>query len=228
MPKIKKDNPFRIGISENEIMQMYGIPIQNQSNLLVINEHGYQVKNRPFYLKVNKEYQSHRTTISKGWIIKNIFSGRFDLHHYGILFQMFLCGVIRYEEGQDARILQTEEHTIECVTKKDGVLFDVYFFWDGMCGSSSHKGWANFNFNLSVTYENESGCLSKGDGISSIGAKTFKGSLKLVDNFVKDQGTLVRFVIRYEMDLAANSDPLAMSEVHFDKVGLSYFKIVTK
>jgi len=227
MPKKKTGTPFKIGILEDEIMQMYK-PVQNQSNLLVINEHVRHVKNRTFDLKVNKEYQSHRKNISKGWIVKNQFFGRFALHHYGILFQMFLCGALRYEEGQDAMISQSGEHTIECVTEKDGVLFDVYFFWDGMCGTNSQQGWANFDFNLSMSYETESGCLSKVDGISHFGAKTSKGNLKLADNFVEKQGTLVRFVIRYEMDLAANSDPLAMSEVHFDKPACNYFKIVTK
>jgi hypothetical protein len=228
MPKKDNGNSFKIGITIQEIMQMYSIPIQNQSNLLVINEYTNHVKNRPFDLKVTKEYQSRRTNISKGWILKNQFFGRFDLHHYGILFQMFLCGAIRYEEGQDARISQSCEHTIECVTEKDGVLFDVYFFWDGMCGTNSQEGSANFDFNLSMAYETESGCLSKMDGISYLGAKTAKGSMKLADNFVEKQGTLVRFIIRYEMNLAAKSDPLAMSEVHFDKPGGNYFKIVTR
>ncbi len=227
MPKKKKDNLFKVGILEHEMMQMYR-PVQNQSNLLVINEYANHAKNRPFDLKVSREYQSHRKNISKGWILNNQFWGRFNLHHYGILFQMLLCGAIRYEEGQDARISQSGEHTIECVTEKDGVLFDVYFFWDGMCGTNSKQGFANFDFKLTMTYENGSGCLSKMDGISYLGAKTSKGSLKLADNFVEKQGTIVWFVIRYEMDLAATSDPLAMSEVHFDKPASNYFKIVTK
>ncbi|MDX2441299.1 MAG: hypothetical protein QNK40_12210 [Desulfobacterales bacterium] len=228
MPKTKKGNPFLIGLSDHDIMEMYGTSAQDKANLLIINEYAEHIKNRPFDLKLNKEYQSIRKNESTGWILKNQISGRFDLFKYGILFQMLLCGAIRYRKDQPAHIFQDSEHTIECVTAKNDVIFDIYFFWDGMCGTNSQQGWANFGISLSMVYGDKTASLSKMDGISYIGAKIAKGSLKLTDNFVKKKGTPVRFVIRYEMDLAANSDPLAVSEIHFEKPANNYFKIVTK
>ncbi|MBA3011146.1 MAG: hypothetical protein KKF12_14165 [Proteobacteria bacterium] len=229
MPKTRKENPFLIGMSENDIMQTYGSSDQRQSNLLDITNYSAHIKNRSFDLDLQREYRSPpKKNESTGYVLDNKFSGRFKLYEYGILFEMLLSGAVRYERDKNAHIIQTWEHTIECVTAKDGVVFDVYFFWEGMCGTNSSQGWANFGINLSVRYKDGSGSLSEMDGISCLGAKTCKGNSKLIDNFVKKKGTPVTFVIRYEMDLAANSDPLAISEVRFDKPANTYFKIVTK
>jgi hypothetical protein len=228
MPKTGKANSFLIGVSDNDIMQKYGATGSTEPNLLDINNYYTHVKNRSFDLNLQKEYQSARKKESKGWILKNQFSNRVNLYPYGILFEMHMDGAIRYEQDKKAHILQACEHTIECTTARDSVMFDIYFFWDGMCGTNSQQGLANFDINLSMGYGQRTGSLSKMGEISHLGAKTSKGSLKLTDNFVEKQGTPVRFVIRYEMVLVANSDPLSVSEVHFNKPAGNYFKIVTK
>lgn len=229
MPKTRKENPFLIGMSENDIKQMYGSSGQDHSSLLDISNHSAHIRNRTFDLDLHREYRpSPQKKESKGYILDNNFSGRFKLYPYGILFEMLISGAVQYERDQNAHIIQTGQHTIECLTAKDDVVFDIYFFWDGMCGTNSSQGWANFGITLSVKYKNGAGSLSEMDGISCLGAKICKGNSKLIDNVVEKKGTLVTFVIGYEMDLAANSDPLAISEVRFDKPANTYFKIVTK
>lgn len=223
-----KYNPYLIGKSYDDLVQRYGTAGQLPSNQLVINPNYSHAKDRGFDLAVKKQVKSARTNESSGWIIKNRFSGLYQLHNYGILFPMMLSGAVRYETDKDGKIFQFQEHTIECETLKDDVTFDIFFSWDGMFGTNSQEGWANFSTCLTMNYDQETKILSKMDGISYLGAKTCNGSSKLTDNFVKKSGTPVTFVIRYEMDLAATSNPMSVSELHFRNPATNFFKIVTR
>ena len=223
-----KYNPFLIGKSSENILQRYGKTGQIPSNQIVINPNYSHAKDRGFDLAVKKQVKSARTKESSGWIIKNRFSGLYQLHNYGILFQIVLSGAIRYQTDKDGKIFQFCEQTIECETLKDDVTFDIFFSWDGMFGTNSQEGWANFSTSLTMSYDQETKILSKMDGISYLGAKTCNGSSKLTDNFVKKSGTPITFEIRYEMDLAATSNPMSVSELHFRNPATNFFKIVTR
>lgn len=227
MTTLDKYNHFLIGKSSDDILQMYETAGRSTSNQIVINPNYSHARDRVFDLAVKKQFKSARTNESSGWIIKNRFSGHYQLHKYGILFQLMLSGAIRYETDKNGRIFQFCEHTIECETLKDDVRFDIFFSWDGMFGTNSQEGWANFSTSLTMSYDERTKILSKMDGISYLGAKNCKGSSKLTDNLVKKTGTPITFVIRYEIDIAATSNPMSVSEIHFKKQGTNFFKIVT-
>lgn len=217
-----------IGMSEKDMVSRYESVHQPQPNLLVINEYSDLAARRAFDLEITKESTTFRKNEHQGWILKNGFIHRSGHERYGILFQMMMDGAIRYEPEKDAYISQICEQTIDCITKKDGTIMDVYFAWDGMIGTNSRNGYANFNISLTLSCENDIRSLSKMDGISYLGAKTCKGSNKITNVFVKKAGTPVQLIIRYEMELMSASDAYAVSEVHFHQPTANFFKIVTR
>ncbi len=228
MTRLCKYDSFLIGKSDDQLVQMYGTAGVLPYNNLVISPTGSHAKNRDFNLSVKKQTSTMRINESSGWIIKNQLTHKSKVHNYGILSRMFFSGAIRYQPGNKGKLFRIYEETIACESLKENTIFDVFFSYDGMIGTTSRNGGANFNISLTVAYENELKIISKMDGISYLGAKTCKGRSHLTDNLVKTRGTRVTFVIHYEINLAANADPMSVSEVHFQKPENNFFKIITR
>ncbi len=169
-----------------------------------------------------------RLNESSGLIIKNQLSHKTQVRNYGILSRMVFSGAVRYQPPNNGKIFRICEETIACETLKDNTVFDIFFSWDGMIGTNSGNGGANFNISMTAAYEDELKLVSKMDGIHYLGAKTCKGRSHLTNNLVKKRGTRVTFVIHYEINLTAFSDPMSVSEVHFQKPENNFFKIITK
>ena len=228
MKRISKYDPFLIGKSDDQLIQMYGAAGELPQNHLVISPTILHTKNRTFDMSVKKQTKTMRINQSSGLIMKNQLSHKSQVHNYGILSRMTFSGAIRYQPANSGKLFRISEETIACETLKDNTVFDIFFSYDGMIGTNSRKGGANFNIGITVAYEDELKIVSKMDGIHYIGAKTCKGRDRLTDNLVKTRGTRVTFVIHYEINLAANTDPMSVSEIHFQKPENNFFKIITK
>ncbi len=228
MTRLSKYDSFLIGKSNDQLVQMYGAAGELPQNHLVINPIVSLAENRSFDLSVKKQTHTLQINESSGLIIKNQVTHKTRVRNYGILSRMSFSGAVRYQPGNKGKIFRICEETIACETLKDNTVFDMLFSWDGMIGTNSGNGGANFNISLTAAYEDELKLLSKMDGILYLGANTCKGLSHSTDNLVKKRGTRVTFVIHYEINLGAFTDPMSVSEVHFQKPENNFFKIITK
>jgi hypothetical protein len=228
MRRLSKYDSFLIGKSNDQLVQMYGAAGELPKNHLVISPTVSLAEDRSFDLSVKKQTHTLRINESSGLIIKNQLSHKSEVHNYGILSRMFFSGAVRYQPGNKGKIFRVCEETIECETLKDNTIFDIFFSWDGMIGTNSSSGGANFDISLTAAWEDELKILSKMDGILYLGAKTCKGRSHLTNNLVKKRGTRVTFVVHYEINLGAFTDSKSVSEVHFQKPENNFFKIITK
>ena len=228
MARPGKYDSFLTGRTTDQLVEIYRAAGDLPENPPVINPAVSRAGNRRFDLAVKTQVRTLQVNESSGLIIKNNLSHNTRVHDYGILSRMIFSGAVRYQPGKKGKIFRVHEETITCETLKENTSFDIFFSYDGMIGTTAGYGGANFNISLTAAYEDELKTLSKTDGINNLGAKTCKGEKRLKDNFVKARGTRVTFVIHYEINMAAFSGPMSVSEAHFQSPGNNFFKIVTK